>query len=879
MVSATAPAMARAVQRRPGARPRPFRRSWLALPLATIAVALAIPFAPVEAEQAEVLWPRAGQPARSSVAMFLPYRPLELEVAVACAAVATAAPGATTTAFATFPADAEEARGQGLALQIRDRQLVSVFDDREHPLGPVPTGDCEYRVHAGGGGLRTTVRSAAGERELLRADALVPQVVAFVTDLPADGTAGAVSARAQADARFQTSPAPLKVVLMVAFAVGALGCVIAGFRIFGHRRGSPGARLAWRSDAAWTGLVGAGIAAWGVLGPQTVDDGWFLGMHRNLGASGFAGDYYMALNAAETPAILLQYLFAPLFQVSWAPLMTRVPAMVAGLAIWLLLLGITRLLRRHTDAVRVPTSLLAAAFAVVWMSGGVGLRPEPFVVLCTGISAYTAVRARLTGNPGWLIVGGLAAGACFAVTSTGMLALIPLALGVLVTADRLPVDRPPVLFLALVAAAVAVASPLVFLDSGIGGFADSAGARYWYGAAQSWYGEFSRYQMLLGGVADDFTFEQHPARRLPVLLSIALLVIVIVLSPRHQPGHTFSGVFSWPFAWLGLGLAALLLTPTKIASHFSALDFFAALVIAYGLAALPRAFARERAGWVIRFSVLFVITVVISLVWYGPNSWWGYHRFGMPFLDRRLADGLPADPAVLLLFGGVAAGVLLLGQRRRGVTGGDDQPWPTRLAGWTAIVLAGTSVAAMPVLLMGLHGKAALNQHAAGSWSPVHANLDSITGQTCGAADAVRLADGGTLHERVGQVPGPVLVDWPISVWYPCARLPVLADGLVEPPVLLLRAPHHYGHHGDLTRSYRPYGGAFAALGSVATYREVPASLPGHADPAAWGTLSEVHYRYPTDGFDKHVTTTTKPGWWRGPSYAGEDYTGQPAPS
>ncbi|MGC7100782.1 arabinosyltransferase domain-containing protein [Amycolatopsis lurida] len=870
IASATAPEVTLVTARRPR-----LPRWWAALPLATIALALAIPFAPVDAEQVEVSWPRAGQPAQSSVAMFLPYRPLKLDVAVACTAVTTAAPG--TTAFSTFPADAADARGQGLALQVRDRQLVSVFGHREYPLGPVPPGACEYRVHAEGNELRVAVRSAAGERELVRANALVPQVVAFVTDLPADGSAGAVSARAQADARFQTSPTPLKVVLMVAFAVGALGCVALGFRIFGRPRGSPGPRLPWRADAVWTGLVGAGIAAWGVLGPQTVDDGWFLGMHRNFEAAGFAGDYYMALNAAETPAILLQYLFAPLFQVSWAPLMTRVPAMVAGLAIWLLLLGITRLLRRHTDAVPVPTALLAAAFAAVWMSSGVGLRPEPFVVLCTGISAYTAVRARLTGNPAWLVVGGLAAGACFAVTSTGMLALIPLVLGVLFTAGRFD-TRHTVLLLALVAAAVAVASPLVFLDSGIGGFTDSAGARYWYGAAQSWYGEFSRYQMLLGGVPEDFTFEQHPARRLPVLLSIALLVIVVVLSPRHQPGHTFSGVFSWPFAWLGLGLAALLLTPTKIASHFSALDFFAALVIAYGLAALPRAFARERAGWVIRFSALFMITVVISLVWYGPNAWWGYHRFGMPFLDQALAGGLPASPAALLLGGGAIAGLLLLWQHRRGTTDTDEQPWQTRLAGWSALVIAGGSVVVMPALLLALHGKAALNQHATGSWSPVQANLDSVTGSTCGAADAVHLNDGSTLTERIDRAPGPVLVDWPISVWHPCARLPVLADGLVEPPTLLLRAPSYYGYHGDLTRSHRPHGGGFAGLGPVATLEEVPTALAGHADPAAWGTLFEVRYRYPTGGFDKQVTTTTRPGWWQGPAYADENYTGQPAP-
>ncbi|GAB3502146.1 arabinosyltransferase domain-containing protein [Amycolatopsis cihanbeyliensis] len=862
------------------ARSRHGLRWLLALAFATIAVAVAVPFAPVESERVEVRWPEAGQSAESAVAMFMPYRPLRLDVTLACAAVAETPSGQDRTAFATIPPDADIAGDWGLSVVIRDRRLALIAGGTETPLGSPPGTDCRYRIHAENDELVVLVSGpAAGERELARIGTRVPHVTAFVTDLPAERATGAVSAVARADARFQTSPGPLKLILMLACGAGVLGCVVLAFRTFRGPSRPGGRSLPRRADIAWTGLVTVGIAGWGVLGPQTVDDGWFLGMHRNLGPSGFAGDYYMALNAAENPAVLLHHLFAPLFQLSWAPLVVRSPAMAAGVAMWLLLLGIVRLLRRHTTAPRVPTWLLAAAFFTAWMPHGVGLRPEPFVALCTAISGYAAVRARLTERPAWLLVAGVAAGVCFAVTSTGMLALIPLALGLVHACRHLPRARERFTLVALSGAAVAVAAPLVFLDSGIGGFLDSTGARYWYGAAQSWHGEFDRYQMLLGGVSDAFAFEQHPARRLPILLAVALLLVALALAPRRQPTHAFAGACGWPFAWFGLGLAALVVTPTKIASHFAALDFLIALVLALGLAALPRAFASENAGWAIRFSALFLVVLTTSLAWNGPNAWWGYHRLGMPALDEHLFDGALADPLTLLAIGTVFATVILLWHRHRGIGPRDPQPVTTRMAGWSALAIAGLSLLAMPVVTAGALGKAALNQHARDSWSPPAANLAALIGSTCGAADHVRLDDGTTLTQKIARTPGPVLVDWPISFWYPCARLPVLADGLVEPPTLMITAPGQHAHHGNLARSYGPFAGAFAGMGSVATYHEIPARLTGNPDPRAWGTLHEVRYRYPANRIDVHVSTVTRNGWHRGPGYATTDYIDKPPPN
>jgi arabinosyltransferase B len=58
--------------------------------LVGVVAALALPFAPVIAEQATVTWPAPGQPVESSMALFVPYRPTELTATVPCSAVRTA---------------------------------------------------------------------------------------------------------------------------------------------------------------------------------------------------------------------------------------------------------------------------------------------------------------------------------------------------------------------------------------------------------------------------------------------------------------------------------------------------------------------------------------------------------------------------------------------------------------------------------------------------------------------------------------------------------------------------------------------------------------------------------------------------------------------
>ncbi|MBN6038469.1 arabinosyltransferase domain-containing protein [Amycolatopsis sp. 195334CR] len=806
-------------------------------------LALAIPFAPVRGDDVHVSWPRPGESAASTVAIFQPYRPLSLDVSLSCAALAHQG-----VLFSTFPPDSDRLREFGLLLTGRDQQLVVTTGGRDHALGQPPGTDCTYLLQAGEGRLWVSVDGNV----VLDLAAPVPQIAAFVTDLPAHVP---VSASARADARFQTSPTPLKYALLAGCVIGVLCCLVLGFRLLGAT-GSRPARAPVRRDLLWTAAVTLGVAGWGVLGAQSVDDGWFLGMHRNLGPSGFVGDYYLFLNASEVPASLLQHVFAPLFSLSWSPFALRLPAITAGIGIWLLALGIVRLL-----PVRLPRWLLAAAFAVAWMPGGAALRPEPFVALCFAVSAYAAVRATVTRADAWLLISALATGIALAITSTGILAAVPLVIGLLGALRRTP--RRRWLLVAAVVAVAASCSPLIFAETGLGGFLDSAATRYWYGASLSWFHEFERYQMLLGSHnAPEFFFEQHPFRRLPILLAAAVFTIVVALRLRDRDGGVFTGVLAWPFAWLLGGLALLVFTPTKIGSHFNVLVLPVTLVLACGLALLPTAFTQNSAGWIVRGGSLFLIVLAVSVSFHGPNSWWGYHRIAMPMLDVRLT----VPPAILVLIGVLAALAPAVRATR------DAVALPARLAGHTAITLARLAVLAMPVIVVALLGTATAIQLQRTSWAPI------ATTTGCGIADTVRLDSGDTLAEHLANRPGPTLVDWPISLWYPCARFPAQANGLLEPPTSIVPAPGRHRGHGDLSRSYTPYAGPFAPIGEVATYTEITSRPDSTPEAEHTSPLLHVDYHYPVGAIDIRVEHTDRPGWTRHPSYADTHYTGQEPP-
>ncbi|MCK2237536.1 MULTISPECIES: arabinosyltransferase domain-containing protein [unclassified Crossiella] len=958
-------------------------RRWPLL-LATFAVltGLVLPLLPVRVADPVVSWPKPGGPAESTVALFVPYRPLRVELTVSCAVLREPR---QVTVFATFrPADAD-GRLAGLYVSTVDGRVQVAANGREVFGGPVGGGACQYLVTAVDG--RISVRRDGVE--LAAVDGLVPQVAAFVTELPPALATGRISLTAHADARFQASPTLVKYLLLALSGLLALACAV--LLLVRFRRKQP--RRLPRPGVVDLVVPGV-LAGWALIGPMTTDDGFYVWMARNVANVGYVGNYYHWFNVPEAPFGTLQRFYAEWGAISLHPLWLRLPAVLAGVLSFWLLCGVLRRIQAVRPSVHAPGWLLAAAFLCWWLPLDLGVRPEPQIALATAVTAYAAVRARLDAEPAWLALAALVAGVAVTITPSGLLALVPPLLVLPAVLRALPARDQRITLCALLIGAGSIALPLVFAEVSLGALLEATAVHGWYGAHSPWYLEIQRYQSLLGGLGE----QGNVLRRVPVLLGVGALLLVAVLRTRHR-GGALAGAGCWPYAWLALGFGVLALTPSKWTQHFGALAVFGALALACAFGSLPRIFAEARAGWLLRLGSLLLVVLLLGVAWHGPNWWWSYSDRGMPFRQQELFGGVLGNPLVLLAIG-LLSGLLMT--RRRPLN--DERGRWIAVFGWAAAGLARVSMVFAVLLLIGLFGFTAVRE----PWSlrgscgigdairvrtdrepmrstetatvqgflpgrgytgefpppprtgPVwgsFADLDRGTGTLntgwhtttvapgdvlvvsaaglTGRANALRAevelpgaapvsrslddeldspewrdfvlgtaTESGIARVRISAVDnsigrggwlavstpgrehthplaadtgpgdGPTLVDWPISFALPCARPPVLAAGLAEPPARILLTDEDYTEMAAITRDPL-WGGAYANLLAVAKYRGVSTHLPGRP----WGRFVDVAYDYRLDGHAVRVEYVTRPGWWRGPSIANKDYSGRTTPT
>ena len=118
-----------------------------------VLAALVLPAAPVLTESVTLSWPAAGQPARSTTALVVPYRPVELTAQIPCSALAAGEP---RTVLATG------APGDGMTVTAGPGGAVLRADDIQLPIAGGPGPQCTAVLHAGPAGW------AASSRELHR---------------------------------------------------------------------------------------------------------------------------------------------------------------------------------------------------------------------------------------------------------------------------------------------------------------------------------------------------------------------------------------------------------------------------------------------------------------------------------------------------------------------------------------------------------------------------------------------------------------------------------------------------------------------------------------------------------------------------------------
>ena len=596
------------------------------------------------------------------------------------------------------------------------------LDDRRIDL-PIPAGavDCRLVIDSDAAGI--TVGAPDG-RVVEMAGQAVPEVFGFRTDLDPLRAQG-MTATARVTSPFATSPAPLKIGLIAAqlLAVG-LALVL----LFGARPRLPRfkwSRLWWIDGAVLTALCG-----WAVIGPLSVDDGWATTIARNVAAAGNPGNYYRWWDAAETPFAFSQQLLAPLTEISIAPLWLRLPSTVLAAATWFVLSrGVIGSVVPGPATARVR--FIAALFLLAsWLPFNLGTRPEAYVAL--GVTAALALALRVTGRGGLGLLA-LVVGLTIPISPNGLLVIAP----ILVCAPRLVAalgatgrTRLPVIAdIAMLCCVAAIGITVIFADQTWDGVATATEWHTYFGPSIPWYHEADRYAYLL-----EHSQQGTSVKRLPVLLSIALLPVIGLLTIRRRDTDGLGGKVLRLGVVVIVSLMLLALTPSKWSYHFgAAAGVFAAFLTTATVLLFRRAGTPGRAIVLVGVAGSVLLAGSAALAFDGPNEWWLGTVYDVPFAAVSFRPfGVPFDNP-LLWIAVVAAAIVVMGlsrpQKFRRMAHRVGAAGPALVA----VTACGTAL----LLLFASFIDAPLRRPAG---SIALANLERITGdKVCGLADDIEV--------------------------------------------------------------------------------------------------------------------------------------------
>lgn len=93
----------------------------------------------------------------------------------------------------------------------------------------------------------------------------------------------------------------------------------------------------WRTFTLTDAVVIFGFLLWHVIGANSSDDGYILGMARVADHAGYMSNYFRWFGSPEDPFGWYYNLLALMTHVSDASLWMRLPDLAAGLVCWLLL--------------------------------------------------------------------------------------------------------------------------------------------------------------------------------------------------------------------------------------------------------------------------------------------------------------------------------------------------------------------------------------------------------------------------------------------------------------------------------------------------------------------------------------------------------------
>lgn len=753
------------------AAPETLSAATLVVGLLGLVAAVLMPFAPVLDHDTTVTWPQAGRDPESTTAFFVPYAPESVRVDVPCRVVRTAADRDTPTTIVS--SDPPGSDTTGFAVTAADRSLLVLVGGRQLYRAPVAEGDaCGLVLTADGSGSTVAVGGAAprtypGDR--------VRNVRVFATELAPPDAAG-LRVQARTADWFTADPTATKDALATAqvlLAAAALALLALSDRRRRGRRGLAAAVRSWRARAveSWVTVRGlvrkvadvvvvGTLGVWTVIGPLSPDDGFTEGIVRNAAGTDQFGNFYRWENASEAPFTLVLRLVQPLVDEAATPLALRSLSTLAGIAVWLLASRVALPVLLGPRARRVWVRLLLAVCLLVWwMPLNLGVRPEPFAALAVTATVAFGLRAAARPRHGgvWLGLAALSFGVALSVTPSTVMVLGPVVVLLPALLRRVRGTARGARGLLAGAAGTAAAAAiggvgLVVMFSGQSWYTVTRATEMhaFYGPNVPWFDEIRRWTLLLG-----FDGEQGGlGRRIPVLLTIALLVAVLPLLGRGV--HRSTGLRWVPVVTSGaaLGLLLLWLTPSKWTHYFGTLAGVGALALTSGVVLLVLAARRRADETAVRGAAgagTVALVVAAAVAFAGKNDWFLYSHWGVPHDDGPFRPWNSPLPWLLVVAVVLVAGTLVAavrtGDTRSGARGGLRRAVVRAPAVLTAAV-AVVGVAAM------LWSFAVAPDRQQGSYSvgaQMAAHLDGEP--TCGIlddVDVVRDTPGGVLAAGPG---------------------------------------------------------------------------------------------------------------------------------
>ncbi|WP_137874340.1 arabinosyltransferase domain-containing protein [Rhodococcus sp. Q] len=702
-----------------------------------ILAATAIPFLPVTHTEARISWPQNGS-LDGITAPLVSYTPTDLEISIPCAAIGELAAAGGGTLVSTAPIGAAQpdrwalsARtlvdgGADARLEVVARNTVLLST----PVAAMSGADCAVAIASSSDRTVVAVTDSDGDTNRVFDGDLRPQLVGVFSDLGGVAPDG-LRVDATLDTRFTTSPTAVKLIAMVMAALATAGALWALYRLdaVDGRRTRRFLPASWWSFTRIDAVVVGVLVSWHVIGANTSDDGYQLGMARAAGDAGYMANYFRWFGVPEAPFGTPFYdVLAWMTHVSTASVWMRLPALLAGvLAWWLLSREVAPRLGAAARRSTLPLWTGALVFLAFWLPFNNGLRPEPIVavgVLLTWCSVERAIATRrLLPAAAAILIGAVTVTAgpsgiiCFAALISGAR---PIAR---IVADRAKAVGHVALLLPMLSAGLVVLVA-VFADQTFAAVREMQRVHA-IPPSEPWFNEYLRYQWLFQDSTDGSL-----ARRFAVFtMVLCLLTLVVALLRRGRIPGTAVGP-TRRIAGITIGAMVLMtFVPTKWTHHFGIYAGLAgAVAIAASIAVAP-AVLRSR-----RNRALFaaVVMCVVAISFAGRNDWWYVSAYGVPWFDKAPSI---AGHGFAVAF--LAVAVLLFGAAawfHIHPTASTRTDAPSRLWVIPPLTVAAAVMVAFEVLSL---AKGAVSQYPA--YSVARSNIDALTGSTCGLANDVLL--------------------------------------------------------------------------------------------------------------------------------------------